>query len=143
MGIPPSFSNEKIETIILKPCVEKLSQTFKTNLFDARIPFKNLTYSLKKEKSKRGKAQVSEIYFHFEKQGSCVDERQKYITELKELCAKRKKYQVGDERHELIKVVKNDNGEYWLYYIKNGENLYKPLTYEIAQKYLKAPKEEK
>ena len=161
MGIPPSFSNEKIETVILKPCVEKLSQTFKTNLFDARIPFKNLTYSLKKEKSKRGKAQVSEIYFHFEKQGSCVDERQKYInaqkakqpiiekgepkyiTELKELCAKRKKYQVGDEKHELVKVVKNSNGDYELYYIKNGENLYKPLTYEIAKNYIQAPKEQK
>ena len=53
MGIPPSFSNEKIETLILKPCVEKLSETFKTNLFDARIPFENLEYRLKKESSDR------------------------------------------------------------------------------------------
>ena len=67
----------------------------------------------------------------------------KYITELKELCQKRKRYQVGDERHELIKVFKNDNGEYLLFFIKNGEDLYKPLTYEIAQNYLQASKEQK
>ena len=162
MGIPLSMRNATIEKQILKPCVDKLSQTMKTHLFDARIPFENLKYKLKKESSKRGKPKVTHIEFYFKPQEpSCLDERQKYInaqkakkpiiekdelkyiTELKELCAKRKKYQVGDERHELIKVVKNDNGEYWLYFIKNGENLYKPLTHEIAQKYLKAPKEEK
>ena len=67
---------------------------------------------------------------------------QKYITELKELCAKHKKYQVGDDIHELIKVVKNDNGDYELYYKRNNETLVAPLTYEKAQKYLKAPKED-
>ena len=162
MGIPESMSQNMIETRILKPCVEKLSETIKTHLFDARIPFENLKYKLKKESSKRGKAQVTHIEFYFKPQeASCLDERQKYInaqkakkpiiekgephyiTELKELCAKRKKYQVGDERHELIKVVKNDNGDYELYYKRNNETLLAPLTYEKAQKYLKAPKEQK
>lgn len=162
MGIPESMSVSMIEKQILKPCVEKLSETIKTHLFDARIPFENLEYRLKKDNSKRGKPQVTHIEFYFKPQeASCLDERQKYInaqkakkpivepneqkyiTELKELCQKRKRYQVGDERHELIKVVKNDNGEYWLFFIKNGEELYKPLTYEIAQKYLKAPKGQK
>ena len=162
MVIPESMSQNMIETRILKPCVEKLSETIKTHLFDARIPFENLSYRLKKDNSKRGKPQVTHIEFYFKPQeASCLDERQKYIneqkakkpiiekgepkyiTELKELCEKHKKYQVGDERHELVKVAKYDNGEYWLYYIKNGENLYTPLTYEKAQKYLKAPKEQK
>ena len=162
MGIPLDMRNATIEKQILKPCVEKLSETFKTNLFDARIPFENLKYKLKKESSKRGKPQVTHIEFYFKPQeASCLDERQKYkneqnakkpivepnepkyITELKELCQKRKRYQVGDERHELIKVVKNDNGEYLLFFIKNGEDLYKPLTYEIAQNYLQASKEQK
>ena len=161
MGIPPSFSNEKIETIILKPCVEKLSETFKTNLFDARIPFENLKYKLKKESSKRGKPQVTHIEFYFKPQeASCLDERQKYkneqkakkpliepnephyITELKELCEKHKKYKVGDEIRELIKVVKNSNGDYELYYKRNNETLVAPLTYEKAQKYLKATKDD-
>ena len=162
MGIPESMRDNMIDTRILKPCVEKLIQTIKTHLFDARIPFENLEYKFKKESSKRGKPQVTHIEFYFKPQEpSCLDERQKYIneqkakkpivepnephyiTELKELCQKRKRYQVGDERHELIKVVKNDNGEYWLFFIKNGEDLYKPLTYEIAQNYLQAPKEQK
>ena len=162
MGIPESMSQNMIETRILKPCVEKLSETIKTHLFDARIPFENLKYKLKKESSKRGKAQVTHIEFYFKPQeASCLDERQKYInaqkakkpiiekgephyiTELKELCAKHKKYQVGDDIHELIKVVKNDNGDYELYYKRNNETLLAPLTYEKAQKYLKAPKEQK
>ena len=162
MGIPLDMRNATIEKQILKPCVEKLSETFKTNLFDARIPFENLKYKLKKESSKRGKPQVTHIEFYFKPQeASCLDERQKYkneqnakkpivepnepkyITELKELCEKRKRYQVGDERHELIKVVKNGNDEYLLFFIKNGEDLYKPLTYEIAQNYLQASKEQK
>ena len=162
MGIPESMSASMIETRILKPCVEKLSETIKTHLFDARIPFENLKYKLKKESSKRGKAQVTHIEFYFKPQeASCLDERQKYkneqnakkpiiekgephyITELKELCAKHKKYQVGDDIHELIKVVKNDNGDYELYYKRNNETLITPLTYEKAQKYLKAPKEQK
>ena len=161
MGIPESMSQNMIETRILKPCVEKLSETIKTHFFDARIPFENLKYKLKKEKSKRGKAQVTHIEFYFKPQeASCLDERQKYInaqkakkpiiekgephyiTELKELCAKRKKYQVGDDIHELIKVVKNSNGDYELYYKRNNETLLAPLTYEKAQKYLKAPKED-
>ena len=54
MGIPLDMRNATIEKQILKPCVEKLSETFKTNLFDARIPFENLKYKLKKESSKRG-----------------------------------------------------------------------------------------
>ena len=160
MGIPESMSTSMIEKQILKPSVEKLSETIKTHLFDARIPFENLSYRLKKDNSKRGKPQVTHIEFYFKPQeASCLDERQKYkneqnakkpivepnepkyITELKELCQKRKRYQVGDERHELKKVVKNDNGEYWLFFIKNGEDLYKPLTYEIAQNYLQASKE--
>ena len=161
MGIPESMSQNMIETRILKPCVEKLSETIKTHFFDARIPFENLKYKLKKESSKRGKAQVTHIEFYFKPQeASCLDERQKYInaqkakkpiiekgephyiTELKELCAKRKKYQVGDDIHELIKVVKNSNGDYELYYKRNNETLLAPLTYEKAQKYLKAPKED-
>lgn len=161
MGIPESMSASMIETRILKPCVEKLSETIKTHLFDARIPFENLKYKLKKESSKRGKSQVTHIEFYFKPQeASCLDERQKYInaqkakkpiiekgephyiTELKELCAKRKKYQVGDDIHELIKVVKNSNGDYELYYKRNNETLLAPLTYEKAQKYLKAPKED-
>ena len=162
MGIPESMSQNMIETRILKPCVEKLSETIKTHLFDARIPFENLSYKLKKESSKRGKAQVTHIEFYFKPQeASCLDERQKYIneqnakkpliepnepkyiTELKELCAKRKKYKVGDEIRELIKVVKNSNGDYELYYKRNNETLVTPLTYEIAQNYLQAPKEQK
>ena len=162
MGIPESMSQNMIETRILKPCVEKLSETIKTHLFDARIPFENLSYRLKKDNSKRGKAQVTHIEFYFKPQeASCLDERQKYInaqkakkpiiekgepkyiTELKELCQKHKKYQVGDERHELIKVVKNSNGDYELYYKRNNETLVAPLTYEKAQKYLQAPKEQK
>ena len=162
MGIPESMRDNMIETRILKPCVEKLSETIKTHLFDARIPFENLEYKFKKESSKRGKPQVTHIEFYFKPQeASCLDERQKYInaqkakkpivepnepkyiTELKELCQKHKKYQVGDERHELIKVIKNDNGDYELYYKRNNETLVTPLTYEKAQKYLKAPKEQK
>ena len=162
MGIPESMSTSMIEKQILKPSVEKLSETIKTHLFDARIPFENLSYKLKKESSKRGKPQVTHIEFHFKPQeASCLDERQKYkneqkakkpliepnepkyITELKELCAKRKKYKVGDEIRELIKVVKNSNGDYELYYKRNNETLVTPLTYEIAQNYLQAPKEQK
>ena len=161
MGIPLDMRNATIEKQILKPCVEKLSQTMKTHLFDARIPFENLKYKLKKESSKRGKPKVTHIEFYFKPQEpSCLDERQKYIneqkakkpivepnepryiTELKELCQKHKKYKVGDDIHELIKVVKNDNGDYELYYKRNNETLIAPLTYEKAQKYLKAPKED-
>ena len=161
MGIPLDMRNATIEKQILKPCVEKLSQTMKTHLFDARIPFENLKYKLKKESSKRGKPKVTHIEFYFKPQEpSCLDERQKYIneqkakkpivepnepryiTELKELCEKHKKYKVGDDIHELIKVVKNDNGDYELYYKRNNEILLAPLTYEKAQKYLKAPKED-
>ena len=161
MGIPLDMRNATIEKQILKPCVEKLSQTMKTHLFDARIPFENLKYKLKKESSKRGKPKVTHIEFYFKPQeASCLDERQKYIneqkakkpivepnepryiTELKELCEKHKKYKVGDEIQELIKVVKNSNGDYELYYKRNNETLVAPLTYEKAQKYLKAPKED-
>ena len=161
MGIPLDMRNATIEKQILKPCVEKLSQTMKTHLFDARIPFENLKYKLKKESSKRGKPKVTHIEFYFKPQEpSCLDARQKYIneqkakkpivepnepryiTELKELCQKQKKYKVGDDIHELIKVVKNDNGDYELYYKRNNEILLAPLTYEKAQKYLKAPKED-
>ena len=161
MGIPLDMRNATIEKQILKPCVEKLSQTMKTHLFDARIPFENLKYKLKKESSKRGKPKVTHIEFYFKPQEpSCLDERQKYIneqkakkpivepnepryiTELKELCEKHKKYKVGDEIRELIKVVKNSNGNYELHYKRNNETLVTPLTYEKAQKYLKAPKED-
>lgn len=162
MGIPESMRDNMIETRILKPCVEKLSETIKTHLFDARIPFKNLEYRLKKESSKRGKPQVTHIEFTFKPQEpSCLDERQKYInqqnakkqivepsephyiTELKELCEKRKKYKVGDDIHELISVDKNGNGDYLLFFIKNGEYLSMALTYEKAQIYLKAKKGKK
>ena len=162
MGIPLDMRNATIEKQILKPCVEKLSQTMKTHLFDARIPFENLKYKLKKESSKRGKPKVTHIEFYFKPQEpSCLDERQKYIneqkakkpivepnepryiTELKELCKEHKKYKVGDDIHELIEVVKNDNGNYELYYKRNNETLIAPhFTYEKAQKYLKAPKED-
>ena len=159
MGIPLDMRNATIEKQILKPCVEKLSQTMKTHLFDARIPFENLKYKLKKESSKRGKPKVTHIEFYFKPQEpSCLDERQKYIneqkakkpivepnepryiTELKELCKKHKKYKVGDEIRELIKVVKNSNGDYELHFKRNNETLVTPLTYEKAQRYLKAPK---
>lgn len=161
MGIPACMSNNMIEKQILKPCVEKLSETFKTNLFDARIPFEKLEYNLKKDSSKSGKPQVTHIEFYFKPQEpSCQDERQKYIneqnakkqivepsephyiTELKELCEKRKKYKVGDDIHELISVDKNGNGDYLLFFMKNGEYLSMALTYEKAQLYLKAKKGE-
>ena len=161
MGIPLDMRNATIEKQILKPCVEKLSQTMKTHLFDARIPFENLKYKLKKESSKRGKPKVTHIEFYFKPQPASVLEAReaeineqkakkpivepnepRYITELKELCQKHKKYKVGDDIHELIKVVKNDNGDYELYYKRNNETLVAPLTYEKAQKYLKAPKED-
>lgn len=161
MGIPLDMRNATIEKQILKPCVEKLSETFKTNLFDARIPFENLKYKLKKESSKRGKPQVTYIEFYFKPQeASCLDERQKYkneqnakqpliepnephyITELKELCIG-KKYKVDDEIRELIKVVKNSNGDYELHFKRNNETLVTPLTYEKAQRYLKASKGQK
>lgn len=161
MGIPESMRDNMIETRILKPCVEKLSQTIKTHLFDARIPFENLEYKFKKESSKRGKPQVTHIEFYFKPQPASVLEAReaeinkqkakkpivepnepRYITELKELCEKHKKYKVGDEIRELIKVVKNSNGNYELHYIRNNETLVAPLTYEKAQKYLKAPKED-
>ena len=159
MGIPLSMRNATIEKQILKPCVDKLSQTMKTHLFDARIPFENLEYKLKKESSKRGKPQVTHIEFYFKPQPASVLEareaeineqkakkpivepnEQRYITELKELCEKHKKYKVGDEIRELIKVVKNSNGDYELHFKRNNETLVTPLTYEKAQKYLKAPK---
>ena len=159
MGIPLSMRNATIEKQILKPCVDKLSQTMKTHLFDARIPFENLEYKLKKESSKRGKPQVTHIEFYFKPQPASVLEareaeineqkakkpivepnEQRYITELKELCEKHKKYKVGDEIRELIKVVKNSNGDYELHYKRNNETLVTPLTYENAQKYLKATK---
>ena len=161
MGIPLDMRNATIEKQILKPCVEKLSQTIKTHLFDARIPFENLEYKFKKESSKRGKPQVTHIEFYFKPQPASVLEAReaeineqkakkpivepnepRYITELKELCEKHKKYKVGDEIQELIKVVKNSNGDYELYYKRNNETLVAPLTYEKAQKYLKAPKED-
>ena len=156
MGIPLRMRNATIEKQILKPCVEKLSQTMKTHLFDARIPFENLEYKLKKESSKRGKPQVTHIEFYFKPQeASCLDERQNYkkeqntkqpliepnaphyITELKELCIG-KKYKVDDEIRELIKVVKNSNGDYELHFKRNNETLVTPLTYKKAQRYLKA-----
>ena len=161
MGIPLSMRNATIEKQILKPCVEKLSQTMKTHLFDARIPFENLKYKLKKESSKRGKPKVTHIEFYFKPQPASVLEAReaeineqkakkpivepnepRYITELKELCEKHKKYKVGDEIRKLIKVVKNSNGDYELHYKRNNETLVAPLTYEKAQKYLKAPKED-
>ena len=161
MGIPLSMRNATIEKQILKPCVDKLSQTMKTHLFDARIPFENLEYKLKKESSKRGKPQVTHIEFYFKPQPASVLEAReaeineqkakkpivepsepRYITDLKKLCEKHKKYKVDDEIRELIKVVKNNNGDYELYYKRNNETLVAPLTYEKAQKYLKAPKED-
>ena len=159
MGIPESMSVSMIEKQILKPCVEKLSETIKTNLFDARIPFENLKYKLKKESSKRGKPQVTHIEFYFKPQeASCLDERQKYIneqkakkpiiekgephyiTELKELCHKTQEYEIGDDEYKFERVEKAGN-DYLLIYIKNKERLFTPpLTYENAQKYLKAKK---
>ena len=127
MGIPPSFSNEKIETLILKPCVEKLSETIKTNLFDARIPFENLEYKLKKQKSHRGKPQVTHIEFYFKPQeASCLDERQKYLNEqnakkplkplaepkephyitvLRELCVKKAQIKKLNDKYSNIKLI--------------------------------------
>ena len=159
MGIPESMSQNMIETRILKPCVEKLSETIKTHLFDARIPFENLSYKLKKESSKRGKPQVTHIEFYFKPQeASCLDERQKYInaqkakkpivepnephyiTELKKLCHKTQEYEIGDDEYKFERVEKAGN-DYLLIYIKNKERLFTPpLTYENAQKYLKAKK---
>lgn len=159
MGIPLDMRNATIEKQILKPCVEKLSQTMKTHLFDARIPFENLKYKLKKESSKRGKPKVTHIEFYFKPQEpSCLDERQKYIneqkakkpivepnepryiTELKELCHKTQEYEIGDDEYKFERVEKAGNN-YLLIYIKNKERLFTPpLTYENAQKYLKAKK---
>lgn len=159
MGIPLDMRNATIEKQILKPCVEKLSQTMKTHLFDARIPFENLKYKLKKESSKRGKPKVTHIEFYFKPQEpSCLDERQKYIneqkakkpivepnepryiTELKKLCHKTQEYEIGDDEYKFERVEKAGNN-YLLIYIKNKERLFTPpLTYENAQKYLKAKK---
>ena len=131
----------------------------KTHLFDARIPFENLKYKLKKESSKRGKPKVTHIEFYFKPQEpSCLDERQKYIneqkakkpivepnepryiTELKKLCHKTQEYEIGDDEYKFERVEKAGNN-YLLIYIKNKERLFTPpLTYENAQKYLKAKK---
>lgn len=158
MGIPPSFSNEKIETLILKPCVEKLSETFKTNLFDARIPFENLEYKLKKESSKRGKPQVTHIEFYFKPQeASCLDERQKaknlenqnkplaepneprYITELKELCEKKAEFEMDGK---IIKLLSVGSGSdcYYLTIEKNQLNTMLELNYDLAQEIIKGAK---
>lgn len=158
MGIPLDMRNATIEKQILKPCVEKLSQTMKTHLFDARIPFENLEYKFKKEKSKHGKPKVTHIEFFFKpQQASVLEARQAeinaqkakkpivepnephYITELRKLCIG-KKYKMDDEIRELIEVVKNSNGNYELRFKRNNEILMTPLTYENAQRYLKAKK---
>ena len=159
MGIPESMRDNMIETRILKPCVEKLSTTIKTHLFDARIPFENLEYKFKKESSKRGKPQVTHIEFYFKPQPASVLEAReaeineqkakkpivepnepRYITELKELCHKTQEYEIGDDEYKFERVEKAGNN-YLLIYIKNKERLFTPpLTYENAQKYLKAKK---
>lgn len=159
MGIPESMRNNMIETRILKPCVEKLSTTIKTHLFDARIPFENLEYKFKKESSKRGKPQVTHIEFYFKPQPASVLETReaeineqkakkpivepnepRYITELKKLCHKTQEYEIGDDEYKFERVEKAGNN-YLLIYIKNKERLFTPpLTYENAQKYLKAKK---
>ena len=161
MGIPESMRDNMIETRILKPCVEKLSTTIKTHLFDARIPFENLEYKFKKESSKRGKPQVTHIEFYFKPQPASVLEAReaeineqkakkpivepnepRYITELKKLCHKTQEYEIGDDEYKFERVEKAGNN-YLLIYIKNKERLFTPpLTYEKAQKYLKAPKED-
>ena len=159
MGIPESMRDNMIETRILKPCVEKLSETIKTHLFDARIPFENLEYKFKKESSKRGKPQVTHIEFYFKPQPASVLEAReaeineqkakkpivepnepRYITELKKLCHKTQEYEIGDDEYKFERVEKAGNN-YLLIYIKNKERLFTPpLTYENAQKYLKAKK---
>ena len=159
MGIPECMRDNMIEKQILKPCVEKLSQTMKTNLFDARIPFENLEYKFKKESSKRGKPQVTHIEFYFKPQPASVLEAReaeineqkakkpivepnepRYITELKKLCHKTQEYEIGDDEYKFERVEKAGNN-YLLIYIKNKERLFTPpLTYENAQKYLKAKK---
>lgn len=159
MGIPESMRDNMIETRILKPCVEKLSTTIKTHLFDARIPFENLEYKFKKESSKRGKPQVTHIEFYFKPQPASVLEAReaeineqkakkpivepnepRYITELKKLCHKTQEYEIGDDEYKFERVEKAGNN-YLLIYIKNKERLFTPpLTYENAQKYLKAKK---
>lgn len=159
MGIPESMRDNMIETRILKPCVEKLSETIKTHLFDARIPFENLEYKFKKESSKRGKPQVTHIEFYFKPQPASVLEAReaeineqkakkpivepnepRYITELKKLCHKTQEYEIGDDEYKFERVEKAGNN-YLLIYIKNKERLFTPpLTYENAQKYLKATK---
>ena len=159
MGIPESMRDNMIETRILKPCVEKLSESIKTHLFDARIPFENLEYKFKKESSKRGKPQVTHIEFYFKPQPASVLEAReaeineqkakkpivepnepRYITELKKLCHKTQEYEIGDDEYKFERVEKAGNN-YLLIYIKNKERLFTPpLTYENAQKYLKAKK---
>ena len=164
MGIPESMRNNMIETRILKPCVEKLSETIKTHLFDARIPFENLSYKLKKDNSKRGKPQVTHIEFYFKPQeASCLDERQKaknlenknkplaepnepkYITELKELCEK--KMELKTKNGDIIKlldVLCDGEGKYNLLRRKNDNIVEQmPLDYDIAQKILKAANKKK
>ena len=164
MGIPESMRNNMIETRILKPCVEKLSETIKTHLFDARIPFEDLSYKLKKDNSKRGKPQVTHIEFYFKPQeASCLDERQKaknlenknkplaepnepkYITELKELCEK--KMELKTKNGDIIKlldVLCDGEGKYNLLRRKNDNIVEQmPLDYDIAQKILKAANKKK
>ena len=161
MGIPESMSQNMIETRILKPCVEKLTETIKTSLFDERIPFKKLEYKLKKKSSQRGKPTVTRIEFYFEPQNSsCLDERKNYIneqnaknpiiekdkphyiTELKKLCEK--KIELKTKNGDILKlldVLCDGEGKYHLLHRKN-DNIAEqaPLDYETAQKILKAVK---
>lgn len=158
MGIPNSQSTSQIERDILKPCVEKLSETIKTNLFDARIPFENLSYKLKKDGSKRGQP-ITHIIFKFNPQeSSCLDERQKtknlenskkivadpqdprYITDLKKLIASLaplEKIEIKNDIYMLRKVYFHDNA-WWLDCQKNGCDIAEKLSYETAQKFLKS-----
>lgn len=160
MGIPQDMRNATIEKQILKPCVEKLSESFKTNLFDTRIPFKKLKYSLIKNKSNRGKPQIKEIYFSFEPQGSCQAERQKvknlenknkslaepqeprYITELKKLCLPRPKIKSKDGKiYEFIEVVKQNDKYLLLAHIDNRPEFLE-LSFDLAQNIIKSVKKE-
>lgn len=124
LAIPATMSASMIEKQILKPAVIALSETIKTNLFDARIPFEKLNYKLIKQKSQRGKAQVTHIEFFFKSQpASVLETRQKelnaqkakqiqaqpqephYIKKIRELCENKAIFLLNDKFYYLDRII--------------------------------------
>ena len=124
LAIPETMSASMIEKQILKPAVIALSETIKTNLFDARIPFEKLNYKLIKQKAKQGKAQVTHIEFYFKPQPASVLEARQaefntqkakqiqaqpqephYIKKIRELCANKAIFLLGDKFYYLENIM--------------------------------------